>query len=503
MSEWVDDPTFKMDSADSDWVDDPTFQQGPPSKLESGLRGLAQGASLGFADEISGGVEALLSDKTYEQARNESRANFKRAKDSNPKTFTAGEIGGTIATSLIPGVGAAGTAGKLALTGAAVGGLSGLGNSEADSIGGMAIDTGLGAGLGAGAGYLGAKVAPWAADKVGKGLKGFAETRAFKALGGLKKANEEAMKKGNLKSIGRQMLDEGVVTPLASKETMAGRVSDLVRRQADSLDEELSAVLTGKGIGPEQKLILEKAKFSPKEAAEILKSQIRAQYSELPEKVLNSRLQLVDDWLSKPGSMNIKQAQNFKTQMQKFINDKSYWKENPNASQETLMGIRRAVKEGIEDNADAYAFAAGKDGGTIKNINQQLGNSLQADDILADRLSRDASNRSLSLTDYLAGIAGNAGGGPIGMVKGMAAAGANKLGREYGNNVMAVGADKVSKVLLQSPKFAALAKQNPAAFAALAEKMSQKMNIPQALRQTAGQEHISPREAQDQFLEGN
>jgi len=46
------------------------------SGTESALRGAAQGLSLGFADEITGGVESLLSDKTYDQARNESRENY-------------------------------------------------------------------------------------------------------------------------------------------------------------------------------------------------------------------------------------------------------------------------------------------------------------------------------------------------------------------------------------------------------------------------------------------
>ncbi|MFN9914626.1 MAG: hypothetical protein ACK53L_18710, partial [Pirellulaceae bacterium] len=43
------------------------------SKTESFLRGAAQGASFGFADELTAKTESLLSDKEYEQALAESR----------------------------------------------------------------------------------------------------------------------------------------------------------------------------------------------------------------------------------------------------------------------------------------------------------------------------------------------------------------------------------------------------------------------------------------------
>ena len=60
------------------------------SQLESGLRGAAQGASLGFSDEITGAIESLLSEKSYEQARDESRRNYKQAQEQNPISFGTG-----------------------------------------------------------------------------------------------------------------------------------------------------------------------------------------------------------------------------------------------------------------------------------------------------------------------------------------------------------------------------------------------------------------------------
>lgn len=167
----------------------PQDEESDISDLDSFGRGAAQGATFGFADEIAGGGEALWDVLTtdqkleamrslYEKHRNESRENFKKAKDANPWSYGAGEVGGAIASGLaLPG-GAAGSIGRMAATGAALGGLSGLGASEATGVGGLAKDTlvgaGLGGALGAGAGKLAqvvARQAEKAAPVIGGALK--------------------------------------------------------------------------------------------------------------------------------------------------------------------------------------------------------------------------------------------------------------------------------------------------------------------------------------------
>jgi hypothetical protein len=138
-----------------------------PSELESFLRGGAQSASAGFADELTAGVESALTDKTYEQSRQEAREAYKRAKDVNSKSYLAGELAGGLASLLVPG----GALAKLGLAGKGVGGavkaggilggLTGLGASEADltklELGEAAKDTVAGGGFGiATGGVLGA-----------------------------------------------------------------------------------------------------------------------------------------------------------------------------------------------------------------------------------------------------------------------------------------------------------------------------------------------------------
>jgi hypothetical protein len=118
---------------------DNKLQNYNPSELDSALRGAAQSATLGFADEIAGGAGALFDrmpneslQDAYIRHRDESRAKFKKAQELNPKSYMAGEIGGNVATMAIPGLGAAKSTSlvKNALQAAKLGALAKLGTSE-------------------------------------------------------------------------------------------------------------------------------------------------------------------------------------------------------------------------------------------------------------------------------------------------------------------------------------------------------------------------------------
>ena len=139
ITDWEDIPSPEI----NDWED-----VKPVSKLESGARGAIQGLSLGFGDEIAGAAESaagslgLVKDKTYEQARDESRANNRSAQEANPVTYGAGQVAGAVGEGLATG----GTSvGGMAALGAA----QGLGSSESEDIAGMARDTAVGGAIGA------------------------------------------------------------------------------------------------------------------------------------------------------------------------------------------------------------------------------------------------------------------------------------------------------------------------------------------------------------------
>lgn len=153
-----------------------------PSRTESVARGAAQGLSLGFADEISGAAGGMWDDlqkalagesgpkatydefgrvsnaaelnknATYSKRRDESRDANRKAQEANPGSYVGGELAGSLATAFVPGLNVAKGATLAARAGqaAAMGGASGLGMSEEESLTGMAQDTAIGAGLGAG-----------------------------------------------------------------------------------------------------------------------------------------------------------------------------------------------------------------------------------------------------------------------------------------------------------------------------------------------------------------
>ena len=95
-----------------------------PGAGESFVRGAAQGASLGFADEITGALRSAFSTKSYQQARDESRAAYKAAEEANPMAYFAGNVTGGLASIFVPGGGIAkaATVGGRNAAGAAMGG---------------------------------------------------------------------------------------------------------------------------------------------------------------------------------------------------------------------------------------------------------------------------------------------------------------------------------------------------------------------------------------------
>lgn len=126
-------------------------QQFAPSKMESAGRGLVQGVTFGFGDEIygaaKGAYDALAGSGdfsgTYAKERDAVRAANDRASEANPWSYFTGELGGAVATPFgLAGAGAkAATTAKTGLgarsasaakQGAGYGGVYGLGTGEGD-----------------------------------------------------------------------------------------------------------------------------------------------------------------------------------------------------------------------------------------------------------------------------------------------------------------------------------------------------------------------------------
>jgi len=177
--------------------------------FESALRGAAQGLTLGHADEISGAVEAAFTDKPYEQARNESREAFERAREDNPLAFQSSEVISGVAGAIAAGPAALGVRGAVAF-----GAIQALGESEEDDIEDLIIDSVAGGALGLGGDLLfgepiGSKLKS-GIGKVANRLKDVARSEAdilgFKSLGITNKAHVKRLT-NTLKNKGQNTTD--------------------------------------------------------------------------------------------------------------------------------------------------------------------------------------------------------------------------------------------------------------------------------------------------------
>jgi hypothetical protein len=124
------------------------------------LLGGAQGASLGFSDELGAGITAPFSDRTYDELLQYNRTLDDAASQQNPWTFAGGQVTGALATALatrgaLKGAGAApATPGALAAQGLGLGAIegavSGFGAGEGlqDRLRGAAFYGALGGAIG-------------------------------------------------------------------------------------------------------------------------------------------------------------------------------------------------------------------------------------------------------------------------------------------------------------------------------------------------------------------
>lgn len=133
------------------------------------LASLANALTWGHGPQATAGIEALFSDKTYDEALESRKGLYEQSERDNPGTaITAEIVGSTIPAAFGAGMLPAavtkgvGRVGAGALTGGVASGLYGIGNEE-DTAEDAAWRAGLGAVLGGGA----AAVAPYVAKGVG------------------------------------------------------------------------------------------------------------------------------------------------------------------------------------------------------------------------------------------------------------------------------------------------------------------------------------------------
>lgn len=249
----------------------------PPGKVRTGIIAATQGALGDFADELGAGVgqffvggtgvklgkaaqfapddspalrelKRLALDRQaktpskYQSLRDALREEATAAREAHPEVYLPLEVGGAALSMAVPGVGVAKgaklaqTAGKMAL----LGGVSGLGGSEADLTTGRpeeyaraALDTSVGIGVGG--------VAGTAAHGIQKG----AEKVANKLISGAANRTARAQAKA------AQMAADATEAEIASAKSAAGRAAQDAYKQLEHL-RELKAL---RALSPEEKTV--------------------------------------------------------------------------------------------------------------------------------------------------------------------------------------------------------------------------------------------------------
>ena len=336
---------------DFDAYPDDKQQEPSVSQLESGARGVAQGASFGFADEATGVLEAakdwLANDPkgfmaNYQKHRDESRANYKAAEGANPTSYMAGQFGGALAPAILSG----GTSiPALAAQGAA----QGLGASEADltqgDVSGAARDAAIGSAIGGAAGVAGkaiskipfGKAASYVSDKLGDA----AEKLAEKATGATGRQAEKFEEKA-----GRELLDRGLVKFGDSPEVIASRIGKASDEAGTAIQQALEE-LDAKGVTA-----------SVENVASAIEGRIR-ELSETPgnEKIINQLTAELDNLYGRgQSSLPISKGEIAKRNYQGQTNYSS-----PEAEKKASAQLASAFREEVEASAlNADPALAGK-----------------------------------------------------------------------------------------------------------------------------------------------
>ena len=411
------------------------FLKEKPSMLESSLRGLAQGATFGLADEATGALESAFTDKTYEQARDESRKAYHEAELANPKTYLAGDIGGGVTTAFIPGLGflnagkgaaLAEVAGKGALQGA----LGGFGRSEGDA-GTQALDTLTGAALGGATGAIASKAGDLlsgAADKT----QDVADRFTVRSLGGTKKQIEKLG--GKASEVADLARSEGISSPFASSKAVAERADDFIA-----------------GVNDKMRPIYEKSSDSTLATGDLLKrldSKIE-EYALDPGKVdVVRELKRLKDNIASTGKVGYSPSDlgSYRSDIGKQVKDFT-----------TGAEVKTAKKDLYKLLGDAEMEQIAKVDPALRGENEKLFRQKHIARLLEDMAdngaARSAANNEIGLNSWQAGIAGAAiSGQPVTAI--LAGLG-RELTRRYGDQTAGIVLDKVAKGM-KNPKFASL-----------------------------------------------
>lgn len=377
-------------------------EQSAISKLESLARGASQGATMGFADEATAGAESLLTDKTYDQALAESRANYDAAEKANPKTSMAGNLGGSVAgglalAALTGGMGnAAGKAAqtistldklkKAATVGSTMGAINAAGLSN-ESLMDKPVELAKDVALGGAVGGLGGAAFSKAGDALGKGVN---KAREFGVI-------DDMFRAFKVGKDGTSYFKPGDVERLESQATKAaGETRDVIQEKLSNFGQAKKEMLEkaeqeGKSI--DILPLFNKAKAS---IDSLTLDEIGAADKRKLQSVLNGLPQELDYGSISPSqadrikqmfsnytkfgdeSLKTKEARKIATDMVKALDEQVLNSVDDTTAASAISGMKKE----LGDEVAGYLARAQGDKSAVKTMNKGLSDLMTTQDLL-------------------------------------------------------------------------------------------------------------------------
>lgn len=460
-----------------------------------------QGATGNFLDEISGvgeaagravGVKGLggkfsdlgfqkptlanLGDnfteqfgKDYEEGRDKKRRILAEQAKEHPATSTIANVTGAVVSPLNKIAKGA----SIAKSGAAIGGITAAGASEADTLGGLALDTGLGIATGGIVGKVADKAAPVIQRgaqnikrKVSEKSKDLAERFAARAIGA-ERGTITKFGQDKVQEAGRQALDEGIITPLGSTDRMV-KANEAVKTMAAE-----SRKAAYKSIDDKAASEFNPLDVATKTEAKVIGGKDRS-HDDIKELAQTLEPHLANILSRGDGNISMAKAQELVEALGKKARfDGSRSTQANEVAKDVYNTVRQAINEAAEKGADKVGISGLRE--TIESANKTYARGATASALLKKKVAREQGNKIIGLTDAITGAGATGYGATTGDWETAAAiVGGKKVLQKYGAQNAALALNKFSKSLLKAPEMAGLAQKSPAVFQAIALKLEGK-----------------------------
>jgi len=462
-------------------------------KVASGAIGVARGATFGLSDVAA--IEASRMIGGESEAEDTRRA-LNIARQANPTETVAGDLVGSLAGMALIPAGAAGggvrgtsaiaragsriasAAPRLAAEGAAIGlghqaSEDALGNHElvgqqyvASAFKGAVLGLIVGGALhGVGGavgdrlgGYVGRaaettestvakeggvlrRAGDFAADQAE--LRAFQSTgaklRDFERLGRTAEAQAERAQR-----IGRRMLEDEVVTPLATQEKIAQRAAVELRKAGKEL-EAMRGALDKAATRPSWDPIVRRFE------EEVLKPSLALP---LGEAEARPAAEFLDAMLTKGGATpDFATLHKFRRALDAKLEKGGEYARSAIAPAKTGAEGMRQLRRIVEEEFEAAAEKAAAETGETFAAKYKLAKEVYADYATVNKIlakeatARARANQTISLTDVISAAGGFAQGGLTGGVSGLALGAANHVRRKFGDQLAAHALDTGARLL--------------------------------------------------------